>query len=141
MKRPPDFVIGSSGSPYIYRWWIIPRNKWFNVYLHKIMRDDDDRALHDHPWWNVSIILKGAYREVTASGSKLRKRWSVVFRRSTLAHRLELPIINGGITYCWSLFITGRRVRDWGFHCPQGWRHWKDFTNEHDSGQTGRGCE
>ena len=24
---------------------------------------------------------------------------------------------------------------------PQGWRHWKIFTSERDSGQIGRGCE
>ena len=26
------------------------------------------------------------------------------------------------------------------FHCPQGWRHWRDFVDEHDTGQVGRGC-
>jgi hypothetical protein len=48
-SRPPDFVIGGD-SPYMLRWWIIPRNKFFNIYLHRFLRSDDDRALHDHPW-------------------------------------------------------------------------------------------
>ena len=26
------------------------RNKIFNIYLHQIIRSDDDRALHDHPY-------------------------------------------------------------------------------------------
>ena len=29
------------------------------------MRDDEDRALHDHPWHNVSLLLVGQYIEVT----------------------------------------------------------------------------
>jgi hypothetical protein len=48
------------------RWWVIPRNKFFNIYLHHFLHSDDDRALHDHPWWNVSILLRsGSYVEHT----------------------------------------------------------------------------
>jgi hypothetical protein len=140
-RRPPDFIIGSADNPYLLRWWLLPRNHLFNVYLHHIKRDDDDRALHDHPWWNISIILKGGYDEITPTGRKLRRAGSVVFRRATTAHRLALPVINGGITYCWSLFITGPRIREWGFHCPQGWRVWHEFVDSKKRGQVGRGCE
>jgi hypothetical protein len=119
------------------RWWIIPRNRLFNIYLHQILRSDDDRALHDHPWINCSIILKGRYMEVTPANSFMRRRWSVTFRRAVAAHRL---VIARGES-CWSLFITGPMIRQWGFHCPQGWRHWKLFVNERDAGQVGRGCD
>lgn len=60
--RKPDFVIGDLSNPYLLRWWVIPRNRFFNVYLHKFLRDDDDRALHDHPWWSMSIILSSTLR-------------------------------------------------------------------------------
>jgi len=138
--RAPDFVIGSRDNPYLLRWFLIPRNRWFNIYLHHIMRDDDDRALHDHPWWNVSIVLRGGYREVTPHGKKMRRPGSIVFRRATATHRLELPIVNGAIRYCWSLFITGPRLRVWGFHCPKGWVPWHEFVDETDTGNVGRGC-
>lgn len=140
--RAPDFIIGAHDNPYMRRWYIIPRNRWFNVYLHEIRRDDDDRALHDHPWWNVSIVLRGAYREITPKGSFMRRAGSVVFRRAKSAHRLELPIgeYGPGIRYCWTLFLTGPVVRTWGFHCPKGWVPWRDFVDERDSGQIGRGC-
>lgn len=59
--RKPDVVIGA--TQYMDRWYIIPRNRLFNVYLHRLRHDDDPRALHDHPWWNVSIVLKGGYWE------------------------------------------------------------------------------
>jgi len=32
-------------------------------------------------------------------------------------------------------------VREWGFHCPRGWMHWKQYTDAQDSGAIGRGCE
>jgi hypothetical protein len=134
-RRHPDYVIGGADDPYIRRWWVIPRNRFFNIYLHHIVRSDDDRALHDHPWLNMSILLRGSYREVMPHASKVRRAGAVVLRRSTALHRLE--IFDGG---CWSLFITGPRIREWGFMCPQGWRHWKVFTSD-DGTRVGRGCE
>lgn len=141
LRRPPDFIIGGVDNPYMLRWWVIPRNRWFNIYLHHILRDDDDRALHDHPWVNVSIVLKGGYFEVMGPGiTKWRGRGSIVFRRPTAAHRLVVKHVDGKGD-CWSLFITGPRVREWGFLCPQGWRDWRVFTAPADRGQIGRGCD
>lgn len=157
LKRPPDFLIGGAVRPYIRRWWLIPRNRWFNIYVHQILRDDDDRALHDHPWLNVSIVLRGGYIEVLPDRRRLatpylriadmpvvrkyRGPGSIVFRRAISAHRLELPVHSGGITYCWSLFITGPRIREWYFHCAQGPILWKKFVASDDRGAVGKGCE
>ncbi|MDN5849106.1 MAG: hypothetical protein L0H63_05630, partial [Nitrococcus sp.] len=58
-------------------------------------------------------------------------------RRARSAHRLALIDAEPVIT----LFITGPRVREWGFHCPQGWRHWRAFTAADNPGRIGRGCE
>jgi hypothetical protein len=143
--RNPDFVIGKPDAPYMRRWYIIPRNRWFNIYLHNIVRSDDDRALHDHPWWNLSVVLKGGYWEVRPldatdpSGvtiSTWRSPGSLVLRRATAAHRLAIP--TGGS--CWSLFITGRKVREWGFWCPQGWKVWTSFVDMTNTGTIGPGC-
>lgn len=62
--REPDFIVGGKDAPYLRRWWVIPRNRFFNIYLHNIIRDDDDHALHDHPWHWCSIHLRGAYYEI-----------------------------------------------------------------------------
>ncbi len=135
--RPPDFVIGDSDNPYLRRWWVIPRNRWFNIYLHHFLRSDDDRALHDHPWLNCSILLTGEYREHTPRGVFDRRRFRLVFRRAASAHRIELT--RGPV---WTLFLTGPRVREWGFLCPRGWRHWREFVALTDGGNTiGKGCE
>jgi hypothetical protein len=141
--RQPDYVIGGWENPYMFRWWIIPRNRFFNIYLHCIVRSDDDRALHDHPWLNCSILINGRYIEHTIEPGGIerrveRKAGSIVWRRPTAAHRLEVLNGEGAI----SLFITGPRVRDWGFHCPQaGWVHWQDFTSGDNGALIGKGCD
>lgn len=141
-NRPPDFIIGGADNPYLLRWWMIPRNKLFNVYLHLFLRSDDDRALHDHPWANASIILRGQYVEhrIEAGGIHAHiPRWAGDWHirpSGKIAHRVELT--DGP---CWSLFITGPVYREWGFHCPErGWVHWKDFTDARDVGAIGKGC-
>lgn len=136
-RRAPDFVIGGSERPYLRRWWVIPRNPIFNIYLHQFLRDDDDRALHDHPWFNLSILLRGQYREHTRTGAVVRRAGGFKLRSPWAAHRIEL--IDG--EPCWTLFITGPRQRQWGFWCPQGWRHWKLFVDGKDAGSIGRGCD
>lgn len=133
MRREPDFIIGDN---YLRRWWIIPRNEGCNIYLHEINNSDDDRALHDHPWENTSMLLEGSYIEHTPDGSFLREAGSIITRRATDAHRLE--IVPGGRAV--SLFLTGPKLREWGFHCPKGWRLWSDFVDMRDKGQIGRGC-
>lgn len=186
-KRPPDFVIGSETNPYLLRWWILPRNKFFNIYLHMFMRSDDDRALHDHPWWNASFVLDGGYVEhmpkwkyqnpdkadhtismtpeqawySTAPGRNCEgwkfvgydmqdsypvRRWPGAFvaRWATAAHRVQLHTFSGiaGEVPCMSLFITGPRIRQWGFHCPKGWVHFKDFISVRPGGNdVGKGCD
>lgn len=141
-RRSPDFVIGGSERPYMLRWFVLPRNKAFNIYLHQFRRSDDDRALHDHPWANCSILLRGTYTEHTIAAGGINRRQvlnagSVRMRwTGRIAHRVELH--DGP---CWSLFITGPRYRSWGFHCPeQGWVHWERFTAPDDKGAIGAGC-
>lgn len=136
MERAPDFVIGPADAPYLRRWWVIPRNEACNVYLHEILRSDDDRALHDHPWANTSMLLDGRYVEHTPDGSFMRGAGWVGSREATAAHRLE--ILPGERAL--SLFITGPKVREWGFICPQGWTHWRDFTGGEHGELVGRGC-
>lgn len=130
---PPDERIGPD---YMRRWFIIPPNKLFSVYLHEIRSSDDDRALHDHPACSMSILLKGSYREITAAGAKVHGPWDVVFRKGSTAHRLE--VVDGPV---WTLFFMGPRYRQWGFHCPKGWVHWRDYCDPNDPyGKIGRGC-
>lgn len=153
--RAPDQIIsGEAGltDPYLLRWYVIPRNPIFNIYLHNFRRSDDDRALHDHPWWNLSWLLEGDYQEEVPvdpknpSGARDtidRFEGAVVFRFAKQAHRVllwntmdlvEIPV--------WTLFVTGPRFRKWGFWCPHSWRFWGDYTDNKPGVSTiGRGCD
>lgn len=149
--RQPDFIIGGAHDPYLLRWWLIPRNPVFNIYVHQFLRSDDDRALHDHPWlFNCSILLDGEYIEHTPKGSFFRQAGEWKFRWWAAPHRVELLTISDWVrtqpdnhnpVSCWTVFITGPRVREWGFLCQQGWIHWKDFTARDDKGAVGKGCD
>lgn len=139
--RPPDVIIGGHADPYLLRWYLIPRNPLFNIYLHQFLRSDDDRALHDHPWINASLLLDGSYTEHTIAAGGIhcqtvRNAGDVVLRGAKTAHRIEL---HAGP--CTTLFITGPRVRAWYFHCPErGLVHWRDFVDARDEGAVGKGC-
>ena len=148
--RPPDQMISylydevhsniaEDDAIFLYRWWIVKRAKAkrfrFNIYLHRFVRSDEDRALHDHPWWSISILLKGLIWEIyqdqqgNHSANYNIRRFIPLFRPATHAHRIILESKDA-----WTLFITGPKIREWGFWCPQGWRHWKDFA-------FGQGCK
>lgn len=146
MQRPHDFHIGDAEAPYLRRWWHVPRNEMANVYLHEILRSDEDRAGHDHPWANTSLVIEGGYWEVIYCEREpwveVDRQWrgpgSVVARQATDTHRLIVP--DGGRAV--SLFMTGPKVREWGFWCPdgKGWVHWRDFTGGANGELVGRGC-
>lgn len=138
----PHRIIGDN---YLHRWHCIPRNKFFNIYLHKFMASDDDRALHCHPWHSVSILLRGSLHEVyRLPGDRHIKTWRrirrfvPVFRRAQHAHRMVLPT-DPESRPAWTLFITGPKIREWGYHCPKGWQH--HLTISTQDGRIVGGCE
>ena len=136
--RSPDKIIGTPEEPYLLRWHIIPRNRFFNIYLHKFLKSDDDRALHDHPWWSLSIALRGTAWEERSDilYPRFITQGDVIFRRALYRHRMiiEEPF--------WTLFITGPVIREWGFWCDgERFVPWREFVDEQDSGQVGRGCD
>lgn len=151
IRRPDHIVHGDNDEPYLFRWHVIPKNRFLNIYLHKFLHDDMDRALHDHPWASCSIILKGGYLE-HLPGDVVKKRYPgmVIFRAAEQAHRVVLhkdPVggIYGSPPYtrprkAWTLFITGPWRRNWGFHCPKGWVKWQDFVDPQNHGKVGKGC-
>lgn len=176
LGREPDEIIGPGirsrlrdgphpevPDQFLKRWFIKPKNEYNNWYLHCFTKDDEDRALHDHPWWNLSILLDGSYYEhtiakggvhhrqlLTAGDMKLRAPWD--------AHRVECikelcdcsvadPCPNGHVGHtakcmkplpCWSLFMTGPVQHGWGFHCPGEWKDHKRFGRDNGCGEAGK---
>lgn len=130
-RIPPD----PKTAAYMYRWWRLPRNWATNLYYHIVLRSDDDRANHDHPWFSFSIVLEGGYWEHTILAGGVHKReWfgpgRMKFRRSgKFAHRLVLATFVLDLTQegevlqeipAKTMFLTGPVLRRWGFHHPTG---------------------
>lgn len=133
------------GDHKMQRWWLLPRNRWFNVYLHR-HQGDDPRTPHDHPCDNVSIRLRGELVEHTPDSLEAiehvigplssvvhgkrcvwfahglvcetgRRLRRIRFRRAEDTHRLE--VITGR---AWTIWIRFRNRRRWGYYEPTGWR-------------------
>ncbi|NKI18499.1 hypothetical protein HCU74_13870 [Spongiibacter sp. KMU-166] len=112
--RPPVKVIGDN---YLSRWHILPKNRLFNIYLHHVCGDDPDMNLHDHPWlFNLSIVLRGDIEETLPTRQRLLQEGSLTARMSRAPHRLALRSPDS-----LTLFITGPKIRDWGFYTDNGW--------------------
>lgn len=138
LYRPPDLIIAPAGhGEYLFRWYVIPRNRDANVYFHIQTQSDPERPLHDHPWDNTSVILAGGYKEildVDPDGERTgllykRRPGDVIFRKATWAHRLLRP---EEIPYTMSLFTTGPKIREWGFWTTTGWMPFNEVTTETD---------
>lgn len=107
-------------SKYLVRYSIF-NCKWFAVKVHNILLSDHV-CQHDHPWAFITFLLKGGYVEYTPKGSKVYGRFSLLYRPAKYVHRLEIhqPV--------WSLVITFRKTRVWGFVTPKGWVKWFNYT-------------
>lgn len=55
-------IVNCERQPYLHRWYLIKR-EWLSLFLHKFVRSDEDRALHDHPWGFVVIPIWRGYIE------------------------------------------------------------------------------
>ena len=118
-----------SNEPYLERYYLLFKNrKWFpfNIFVHKILKSDLD-DLHDHPWPYFTLILKGGYWEHTLDGKFWRSPGHFRVASSDSFHRLEVK----QNVKCWTLFIVGPKVREWGF-LKEGttWQRWDDYLEE-----------
>jgi hypothetical protein len=144
---PHGFTIGGESDPYLRRWFVTPRGDGPACYLHQFLRDDDDRALHDHPWASCGIILAGGYVEQLPTGTVERQVGDVIVREPEHRHRVILHRdAEGHPIPAWTLFLVGPRAREWGFWCPgHGGRerfvHWRDFTAGENGELVGKGCD
>lgn len=176
LERQPDFIVGqdSPQGAYLLRWYLTPWRHWQhrlglrarahptrwnrgtarlarllpNLYVHQFLRDDDDRALHDHPSWACSLILARGYIEHTIAAGGIHYRnictpGHLRFLPTRHTHRIELHRDDHGDPIpCVTLFLFGPAVREWGFHCPhRGWVHYRDFTATDKPGEVGQGCD
>lgn len=145
-----------TGDVYLRRLYLIDC-PLFGVMLHNIRRPDQDRALHDHPFSFVSLILRGGYVEELELPDRIRQLsrhdeiisatpdenpWALtdgqaIFHRRR-RHRAGSVLVRPAETLhrittvapdCWTLVVHGRRRRTWGFVEAGGeWTDWRTYT-------------
>lgn len=112
--------LGKTECPYAERWILTVFG--YSLRLHHFIRSDDARANHDHPWWFVTLILKGAYYDIVEGAMpghppRRPEHMTPGTIRFRPAHHRHTVVVDyeanpGGV---WTLVFTGRHVRTWGF--------------------------
>lgn len=104
-------AVGRPECPYLRRWTLTIFG--YGLRVHRWLASDDPRYLHDHPWWMLILIIKGGYIDISPEGEDRLGRGSIRFRPAE--HRHTVRVDKGG---CWSLLVTGPKIRNWGFYVP-----------------------
>jgi hypothetical protein len=98
LQRRPHQVVGPTHAPYLMRWFVLPHNRFVNVYVHKFTASDDPEVGH----------IRG--------GSSFQHRIELPVGA------------DGRAAVCRTLVVTGPKVRTWGFWCaPDRFVPWDQF--------------
>lgn len=103
---------------YLKRHYLI-RTKHLGIFIHQFWSSDED-GVHDHPWNNITFIIRGGFYEELADGQVIwRKPGFFSYRRAEQFHRIILePGTEGKV---WTIFIRFKRRRNWGFLVKKEW--------------------
>lgn len=143
--RPYNNIKHYDGSPYMNRWWLMPRWMfgtdergdllppewfWYRIRLHHIITEDYDRDLHDHPADYRTLIISGWYIEQDIYGvERLFDAGSSREARAENFHRIT-KVSPGGV---WTIFIMKQKRNSWGFFVGDRkipWRAYSGRKNE-----------
>lgn len=174
----PDSVVGydhaiippdrAEDCPYLERWTVgvglgrfwRPVQKgnpkaWFKIRLHHFYRSDED-DLHDHPWWFLTLVLKGYYEDwvdcptckgVGALVYERSKSPTIAIRCPNCGGRRQVcgtkmrpgtvrfrpanhrhRVVTDGV---WTLVLSGPAVRDWGFWINGKWMRQRAYFRQY----------
>lgn len=164
-RTPYLHIMSADGAEmYMGRWWLFnpysrtthkPAFWWcpWSFRIHHIMRPDEDRDLHDHPWNARTIILRGWYAEQRPASDEWKEsiksclipdpdpkfvdwitsdacEWIKRDQGDTATlnhgeyHRID-QISPGGV---YTVFITSKWRGDWGFLVNGVKVPWRTYT-------------
>lgn len=135
-------------TPYTHLPWYMERFWLFNPYskvngrevspiswlpsvrVHHILREDQDRHMHDHPWDARTVILRGWYIE------RRQQRFLVGFMRevgdtATVNFGEYHTITDVPSDGVWTLFITFGYQGTWGFEVDGVKVPWREYMAMH----------
>lgn len=122
-------IKSKAGVLHFQRWRIV-YTPWFAVYIHRIFKSDSDLFMHDHPWDYFSMVLFGSYNEITPDTMRPGQGKNVILlpgfcsrRKAEAFHKIG-SLNTKSVT---TLFVTGRRRRDWGFMVGDRWIQHEQF--------------
>lgn len=101
--------LGREECPYMRRW--VVETPLGSLRLHHWFSSDDERGFHDHPWWFVTLVLRGRYTDLNPQGEELMPTGKIKYRPSHHKHTVKVEPPG-----CWTLVLTGSHVRFWGFY-------------------------
>lgn len=116
----PYSNIVHDGEIYMWRFWLFNRYDgkgrhipWLpSIRIHHIVRPDQSRHLHNHPWDARTIILEGWYcEELEDRKYRWREQGDTTAIQNDLYHRIQQVPCSG----TWTLFITYSKSHQWGF--------------------------
>ena len=135
-RTPYTHIMSADGSDYYMgRWWLFnpypasgadKRKGWGwlpSVRIHHIMREDQDRDLHDHPWNARTIVLQGGYTEDRNGTHFVRIPGDTATLRFEEYHRINY-VTDGGV---YTIFITWKQRGEWGFNVNGKKVPWREY--------------
>lgn len=127
---------------YMLRYILVPYEwRWpFAIRIHRILREDLDPYLHDHPFDWRTIVIQGWYVEEDIFGVRhLRSAGHTAAQPAEAWHRID-QVSPGGV---WTIFITGpkenrrgEKRNRWGFltGLPARKTHYREYRSENGRG-------
>lgn len=121
-KKTPYINIAKGDDVYMERYWLFNpldvetkciKYSWipFSIRIHKILKEDQDRHMHDHPWDCRTFILKGQYLEERVDGVYARREGTT----ATIAFDDYHKILHVYGDCVYTMFVTGKYKGVWGF--------------------------
>ena len=129
-------IISKQGGLHFRRYRLL-QTPWFAIYIHQILKSDSDLFPHDHPWDFTSVILEGAYQEVSIYPPNFDVRHintyysgDVIKHKAEDAHKLTLKSLE-----VWTLVFTSGRERVWGYQTSAGWIDFETYRKLKNEGR------
>jgi hypothetical protein len=150
-------IVNCVREAYLHRWYVI-RTERIGIFVHRFVRSDEDRALHDHPWAFIVIPLWGGYLEysdrpvmrgrnveracrefarlpdflntiLSQRESVVRRIWPIISTRyRDTTYRHRVELIKERPS--WSIFIRFKKIREWGFWPKEGFLLWNKWWQD-----------
>jgi len=116
----------SNKEPYLIRYYLLFKDRGdqkFNIFIHKIVKGDDDENMHDHPWGFFTLILSGGYNEKILNKDKqetTHRRRPGYYHYVSAKHTHTITLDENS-TPCWTLFFPFKKEKKWGFYVKDKW--------------------